>query len=39
MDISKIKSTGWSPIVPFEAGLAAAYLDFQASLQTGAARL
>lgn len=39
MDISKIKSTGWSPIVPFEAGLAAAYLDFQASLQSGAARL
>jgi GDP-L-fucose synthase len=39
MDISKIKTTGWSPVVPFETGLAAAYLDFQATLATGAARL
>jgi len=39
MDISKIKTTGWSPIVPFETGLAAAYLDFQATLAAGKARL
>ncbi len=39
LDISKIKATGWSPEVPFEAGLAAAYQDFLATLATGAARL
>jgi GDP-L-fucose synthase len=39
LDISKIKATGWQPAVPFEAGLAAAYQDFKASLRIGAARL
>ena len=39
LDISKIKATGWSPAVPFETGLAAAYQDFKASLRIGAARL
>ena len=39
LDISLIKSTGWSPIVPFKHGLAAAYQDFLATLSTGAARL
>lgn len=39
LDISKIKSTGWSPAVSFKDGLAAAYQDFKASLATGAARL
>jgi GDP-L-fucose synthase len=39
LDISKIKSTGWQPTVPFREGLAAAYQDFLSSLTTGAARL
>ena len=39
LDISKIKATGWQPVVPFRDGLAGAYQDFMASLQTGAARL
>ena len=39
LDISIIKSTGWSPVVSFDDGLAAAYQDFLASLATGAARL
>ena len=39
LDISRIKQTGWSPIVPFRDGLAAAYQDFLATLSTGAARL
>lgn len=39
LDISKIKSTGWAPKVPFEEGLAAAYQDFLASLVSGIARL
>lgn len=39
LDISKIKQSGWSPQVPFETGLAAAYQDFLASLATGDARL
>ncbi|MBC8126189.1 MAG: GDP-L-fucose synthase [Gloeobacteraceae cyanobacterium ES-bin-144] len=39
LDISKIKATGWQPVVPFRDGLANAYNDFKASLQTGAARL
>jgi GDP-L-fucose synthase len=39
LDISKIKATGWRPVVPFKDGLAAAYQDFKASLETGAARL
>ncbi len=37
--ISQIQATGWSPEVPFETGLAAAYQDFLATLATGAARL
>ncbi len=39
LDISAIKTTGWSPEVGFAQGLAAAYQDFLASLATGAARL
>jgi len=39
LDISKIKATGWSPSVPFEQGLAAAYKDFKSSLETARARL
>lgn len=39
LDIYKIKATGWSPKVPFDQGLAAAYQDFQSSLAQGAARL
>jgi len=39
LDISKIKSTGWSPLVSFEKGLAAAYQDFLSTVANGAARL
>ena len=39
LDISKIAATGWQPVIPFEAGLAAAYQDFKASLAAGQARL
>jgi GDP-L-fucose synthase len=39
LDISRIKATGWSPEIPFEVGLAAAYQDFLSTLATGAARL
>jgi GDP-L-fucose synthase len=39
LDISKIKSTGWTPEVTFEDGLAAAYQDFLSTLATGDARL
>ena len=39
LDISTIKATGWSPVVSFEEGLAAAYQDFLATLVTGTARL
>jgi GDP-L-fucose synthase len=39
LDIAKIKATGWQPVIPFRDGLAAAYQDFKASLQAGAARL
>lgn len=39
LDISLIQSTGWSPNVPFAEGLAAAYQDFLASIESGAARL
>jgi GDP-L-fucose synthase len=39
LDISKIRATGWSPVVRFEEGLAAAYQDFKASLACGDARL
>jgi nucleoside-diphosphate-sugar epimerase len=39
MDVSKIKSTGWSPVIDFRDGLAGAYQDFLSSLEAGAARL
>jgi GDP-L-fucose synthase len=39
MDVSRIKATGWSPVIDFRDGLAGAYGDFLASLETGAARL
>jgi GDP-L-fucose synthase len=39
LDITKIKSTGWQPIITLEAGLAAAYQDFKSTLTTGHARL
>ena len=39
LDISTIKATGWSPVVSFEDGLAAAYQDFLATLAAGKARL
>jgi GDP-L-fucose synthase len=39
MEVSKIKATGWSPVIPFEQGLAGAYRDFLASLDAGKARL
>ncbi len=39
LDISLIQSSGWSPNIPFEQGLADAYKDFLASLQSGDARL
>ncbi|RYD27538.1 MAG: GDP-L-fucose synthase [Verrucomicrobiaceae bacterium] len=39
LDISAIKSTGWTPEISFESGLAAAYQDFLSTLATGDARL
>jgi GDP-L-fucose synthase len=39
LDISLIKSTGWTPQINFRTGLAAAYQDFLTTLHTGAARL
>jgi GDP-L-fucose synthase len=39
MDVSRIRATGWSPSISLEAGLADAYRDFLASLESGAARL
>ena len=39
LDISRIKTTGWSPEMPFETGLTTAYQDFLTTLATGAARL
>jgi GDP-L-fucose synthase len=39
LDISLIQSTGWSPEIPFVEGLAAAYQDFLASLESESARL
>ncbi len=39
MDVSKIKATGWSPVIDFRDGLAGAYRDFLSSLEAGAARL
>ena len=39
LDISKIRATGWQPRVDLRDGLAAAYQDFLATLETGGARL
>ncbi len=39
LDISTIQKCGWSPKIDFEQGLAAAYQDFLATLESGAARL
>jgi GDP-L-fucose synthase len=39
LDISKIKATGWQPVIPLRDGLAAAYQDFTAAIACGAARL
>jgi len=39
LDISLIESTGWSPRIPFDQGLAGAYQDFLVSLESGEARL
>lgn len=39
LDISRIRSTGWTPTVPLREGLAAAYQDYLATLETGVARL
>ena len=39
LDITKIKSTGWQPVINLEAGLAAAYEDFKSTLAIGHARL
>jgi GDP-L-fucose synthase len=38
LDISLIQSTGWQPQIPFEQGLAEAYEDFLASLDSGELR-
>ena len=38
LDISLIKSTGWSPQITFEEGLTGAYRDFLASLGSGELR-
>ncbi|MEP2774896.1 MAG: GDP-L-fucose synthase [Luteolibacter sp.] len=39
LNINRIRSTGWAPKIICEDGLAAAYQDFLATLETGAARL
>lgn len=39
VDVSKIRATGWEPKIDFHDGLAGAYQDFLATLQTGVARL
>ncbi|MCU0797968.1 MAG: GDP-L-fucose synthase [Akkermansiaceae bacterium] len=39
MDISRIRSTGWTPAITLETGLAGAYQDFLRSIESGAARL
>lgn len=39
LNINKIQSTGWQPIVKLEDGLAAAYQDFLQHLKAGDARL
>lgn len=39
MDVSRIRATGWEPLIGFADGLRGAYGDFLASLEAGAARL
>ena len=39
MDVSRLKATGWAPLIGFEEGLAAAYQDFLSKLESGEARL
>jgi GDP-L-fucose synthase len=39
MDVSRLKGTGWAPVIGFEEGLAAAYQDFLSKLESGEARL
>lgn len=39
MDVSRLKGTGWAPVIGFEEGLAAAYQDFLSKLASGEARL
>jgi GDP-L-fucose synthase len=39
MDVARIKSTGWAPVIDFRDGLAAAYQDFLSKLESGEARL
>jgi GDP-L-fucose synthase len=39
LDISKIRATGWQPSVDFRDGLAAAYQDFLAGIDSGGTRL
>jgi GDP-L-fucose synthase len=39
MDISRIERTGWTPVISFRDGLAAAYRDFLAGSESGAVRL
>ena len=39
MDVTRIKGTGWSPLIEFRDGLAAAYQDFLSKLESGEARL
>lgn len=39
VDVTRIRATGWDPKVDFRTGLAAAYQDFLATLESGEARL
>jgi len=39
LDVEKLKETGWAPAIAFEDGIAAAYQDFLATLDSGTARL
>lgn len=39
MDVSRLKATGWAPLIGFEEGLTAAYQDFLFKLASGEARL
>ena len=39
MDVSRLKGTGWAPVIGFEDGLAGAYQDFLSKLESGEARL